>query len=194
MGLFKSVGNAVSGIGRTVTDTLGLSTPQSVTDAQGAYGTAVNEQLQKQREYQKKLSQEATKFREGLPGYKQEAANIAQDSGRRQLAKDLSSVDRQANRRGMLYSGIRQQSAADTLASHYSDQSEKRAAINQQSEDLARQMEEKALNFGIGVQQQQQAANDSAYNQALNQRMAQNQALSGLGGTVFGLLGRKVGS
>lgn len=194
MGLLKSIGNAVGGVVNTVTDTIGLTTPQSVQNAQSQAQAVQNEQIRKQQEYQKKLGKEAEAFRGNLPGYKEEQGRISEDSGKRQLARDLSGNDKSFASRGLLYSGLRNEGAANAHTDFYATQAGERAKINAQAEDLARGMEEKALGMGFDVQSQAQANSDRAYDTALQQRMGQNQAIGNLLGGVGGLLGKAAGS
>ena len=193
MGFLDKVASAVGSVAKPIAGIIGIGQQEGEQEAIAKAQGTQDALAQKRLEYQRKLSKEASDFRDKLPGYKNEAFNIQEDSAKLGLAKDLSDVRKDANSRGLLYSGIRQGAEADTLANFYADQSSERAKINQGAEDIARGMEEKALGVGLLGQQEQQALNDRAYDMALQQRAARGSGVSKLMGVGGGLLGGMAG-
>lgn len=177
-----------------ITNLLGLTTPQSVQSEQQKFQQAQDEQLKKQREFQQKLVGQAADFRRDLPQFKAEQFRIQEDASKKRLAGSMGDIDKAASGRGLLYSGIREKGAADTLADFYAGQAEQKSAINQSAEDLARGMEEKSLGIGLSLQDQAQQAQDRQFQAAMDQRNARNKAMGGLIGAGARLVGGGLGA
>lgn len=193
MGLLSGIGKAVGGVASAITDTIGLTTPKGETDALRGAQSRQDALMQKQLEYQQKLSGEAQAFRDKLPQYKDEAFRVQEDSAKQGLAGDLAGVRKAANSRGLLYSGLRDGAEAGTLGDFYANQSAEKAKINQSAEDVARGMEEKAIGMGMENQQQQQAAQDRIYDMALQARAGKQAGQGGIMGAVGKLGGGLLG-
>lgn len=130
----------------------------------------------------------AEDFKNNLPAYKNEQYNMAADTMKRGLAGDLKGIDQAANGRGLLYSGLRQGSRAQTQMGLAGNLSQAKADVNQAAEDQARQLEMNAIGTGMGMLNANMGNQQLAYQQALNKYAAQ-QAQKGAIGGMLGSIG-----
>lgn len=151
------------------------------------------EDLQKVKDYTKQLGNEATDFRSNLPGYQEKSLGVQQDSLRRDLAKNLAGVDRSSNRRGLLYSGLREGGRAQAIGGYGSALAQRRAGINDASEQMASGMEDRAIQADIQRVGLENQGNQSAYQAALARREGNNAGMAGLMGGIGSFMGSAAG-
>lgn len=136
-----------------------------------------------------KQAQEASKFRENIPTYLSQLGEASDIGVREKLSKDLSASKVNANRRGLLGSGLHR----------FGDESRRAEAASeafQNRVNLERDLGKQADSYDYAVAQAGQDAYrgniadaDAAYQRALSDRQAQNAFTSGilgLGGALGG--------
>ena len=143
----------------------------------------------KLKEIRDKQIAEAKKFRSNLPGYKQKLGDQAETSSRRKLAETLSDVKSSFNRRGLLYSGIRQSGEVGAQADASNQLAQEKAQINDSLNQTADEYEAAALKSGLAVNDMEADYQSQLYSRALASMMSRNQGISsllGAGGAVAG--------
>jgi len=133
---------------------------------------------------------EANKFRENLPEYQKKLGDQAEVSSRRKLANTLGEVKSGYNRRGLLYSGLRQSGEAGAQADASMQLAQERAQISDSLNQTADQYEAAALNSALQVNDMEADFQNQLYSRALNAMMARNQGIGSLlsaGGVAAGL-------
>lgn len=136
---------------------------------------------------------QAKRFRENLPGYKDDQYNQVEKAGAIQMRENDDTIAKSSNQRGLLFSGLRQGAQASSRASIASTLAKQRAEINQEAEDLARSYESASANiglasFGDALKRSESALNDSLQ-RAIERRRAISEIGSGIGyglGTLYG--------
>jgi len=127
-----------------------------------------------------RLFGEAQSFGNDLPGLKQEAGNQIQHQGDYALSQGLKSTDQNFNRRGLLYSGLREAGEQGKVASTMASQ---RAQSNQDLDKMSQAKYQKAAN--VGLQSYQDAVNREADISSINlqNQVARAQMMQQLGTT-----------
>lgn len=127
------------------------------------------------RDIQAAQQQYAQDFRAQLPGMKNQMSTQLQSDAQSQLKDDLAAGRSSASSRGLLYGGIQQgnegkqrQQAQRGLIGGISN-------MNMGLDDAANQMDSAAAQTGINMQQQQQAMQNTIYQNAMAQMNSQNQ-------------------
>jgi len=163
--------------------TMPVSQPGQV-QAPGGVDTTQEDLAKQQQDY-------AKQFRANIGGYEQQAFNPIEQQAKVGLARQMGQIKTSANRRGLLYSGLRQGAEADAQSQTAQALQNKRAEINQSFGGAADQFDQQALKAGLDIQAGQQAIQDILYNRALANYQGRNAAIgSGLGaiGTIGGKL------
>lgn len=186
----------VQGVGTTVGVAKGIAGALSPGGASGNENYLSNEQ-QKQNNYSAKIQERsreaAQEYRSNLAATQARQGQLAEESGRRDLATNMAGVRTASNRRGLLYSGIRQGAEAEAGQSYASNLGAQKQRIKDSTEATADAMESKAIGAGVANQQMMQAQADANYQSALNQRMAKNQMINSLLGTAGSAAGMFAG-
>ncbi len=134
-----------------------------------------------------KRTQEAKDYRANLPGTIQDASTSLQNQSRRALAGDMAQNNMSANRRGLLGSGLNQSANAQASGKEAVNYANANQQMTNKLQDSADQMDANAINNGYQYWQSAKAIQDSAYNAALSNMMAQRSAFMGVlnaGGNV----------
>lgn len=164
---------------------------QEEPDSPGEAARKANaEELKQQREA---LQSRANSFRQGLPQYKEALGAQAQDQGTRELQGQTSGINRNMNQRGLLYSGLNQGAQAGAGSAYASALAKRRSQINEQSDSIADQMDQRSIDAGFQEQQLRAAAAKAAYEQQVQNKQNEDKsrgslfgALGSLGGSLFG--------
>lgn len=175
MGIFKSVGKFFRG------------------EAGGGGPTPTQEvdpALRAQRDNQLRTAQN---YRSGASNLKQEQGVQSEENTRQDLAQKLADVRSGANRRGLLYSGLRQGAERGAGSDAASTMASSRMNINNAVDDQANALDSQALNSAFQVQQMQQDLNDTAYQDALTRRKQSMGIMSMLGAGLGGIAGAQAG-
>jgi hypothetical protein len=138
------------------------------------------EMLQGLKRYRDKLSAQAKEYRSNIEDTRSKMFSQAKEGRRRNLAQTMTGVQRGANRRGLLYSGLRAGEEAGARQRTATGMAQDKEKINQQTEAKAAQMEQQAATAGLGTQQMGIDAKSDAYNQALQSRRDKLAAQRGL--------------
>jgi hypothetical protein len=104
------------------------------------------ESLAKQRD---SVINEAKQFRGGLQEYKNSRYGDVANTARDQLDQTLRQIRRNANARGLLFSGMRTGAEANARTKMASMLAQQRAEINKESDDLAQSKDTVAANIGL---------------------------------------------
>jgi len=143
------------------------------------------------------LGKSAKDYRTRMPAMVNDQVNIAKDTSRMDLAKAYVDADRGANRRGMLYGGVRAGMRANAESDASSGLASKIRGINIGQENSAQGQENTAIEAAQGMQSEQQQLYQNAYNEALSKREQEQKKKSGIfnqiGGGVGGMLGGMLG-
>lgn len=197
MGLFSSIGNTISGavtspildpvvgvplaLGKTASNAaFGSGPPQSV----NSMTNPVDPQLQQMQQQQ---TQNAVNFGNNLPAYEKQQQNTATDTSRQQLATQLAGTTQNSNARGLLYGGYNQDQQAQDVAKNQANLAQTNTNINTNAQNQLSGMQSQALGTGMALNASEQQQQEAAYQAALQQQLAQNQAFgSFLGGAGAG--------
>lgn len=144
-------------------------------------------------DYSKKLADQANAYRKNLPGLQQQQFQVAEDTGKRDLAEQMGNTRKRSQQRGLLYSGLRQGQEVGDISNYSRKLSDEQARINQATNKTADTMENDAFNAGLKNSQSQLAASDLAYQRALAERAQKGQALGSLGGGIGSIVGSFLG-
>lgn len=209
MGLFGDIGNfakknigAIAGtaLGGPLGGFLGKSLQGKMSGNDDAANAEIAQHKAEMDKYQRmvddardKYQGEAQNYRRQLPGLQQSMANQAAGTGRQDLARDLAKGSQGMSKRGLLYSGLQQGEQAGARGKFYTDQSQKRAQINEQTEAQARQLEDQAMQAGLQAQAARIGNTNQAYNTALAQKLGAQQGQQGLFGSILGAGGKLFG-
>jgi len=140
------------------------------------------------RNIQRRMVDQASQYREALPGFQEDQGNRAADQRRMQLASQMKQIKSNANSRGLLYSGLRQgaevAAAGDTMRNIAAD----RMRINAALQDRANAMETGAIDQDVSILGAEGGASDSAFAAQMQQNQA-NQGLIAAGAGALGTLG-----
>lgn len=152
--------------------------------------------LQAQRA-QAQLSKEAQEYRANIPAFTQNAFSKVADETRRGLAENLAGQKSDYNKKGLLYSGLKQGADASARGQAAAGLSQARASINQGAEQQARAMEQAAAQGTIGSQQSQVGADQDAYAKAMENAQRRRQTIAAAGQAIGqlggGVIGKAVG-
>lgn len=132
---------------------------------------------------------QATDFRSNLGNYKEQQGTAAADNARRQLATELSGVKSRSNARGLLYSGLREGSEAQTRAKIGSGLNQRQAEMGQSADEQANALENRAIQSGLGVQNLAQQREDQIAKRKLAAEQQKNQGFGQFAGGIGGVLG-----
>lgn len=175
-GIVRSAGSALGNVGRAVTSPLGL-----VGGAMGAQahmlgldpfakGPAAPEAPgtdPRMQEMINRQSQEVEKFRGSMPQKTQEMQAQALGQQREQTQAEKEGIRGSAQRRGLLYSGIRQGSEAGAEAQGAARGARAAAGIKEEMESGLHKMEDQLASMQMGQYQSDLARADTIYNAAL---------------------------
>ncbi len=152
-------------------------------------------------ETQKAQIESAKRFRDSIPAYAKALMAKPERAAREGLAREMVSLDRQANRRGLLYGGMRQKARAETRQKSAADLATKRSEINSSLYDYADTMDKQAVNTGLGmaglaqdVSRTQQNLDVAALERILKRDTQEQEATSDLLGSLGGTIGKVAGS
>lgn len=130
---------------------------------------------------------QAKSFRERLPIFRQQLGYDVDVDASKQLASQMTDINRNANRRGLLYSGLRADEARRAGVAAKSQSNEKKVGINKDLTDISNNLDQSVANTGLKTAAQKQAeANAKLSDQqrktiaALERRNKGNSALDGL--------------
>lgn len=140
-----------------------------------------------------KLIENAKDFRGQLPGYEQTLYNQIEGQTKSAIAKKQQEIKRQANRRGLLYSGLRQGSQASAAAEIASKGASQKAKVAPELEALAESMDAMAAKTAQANFQGDLALTRQTYDRALSDARARIEQLGQIGETA-GVVGGYFGS
>ena len=141
-----------------------------------------------------RLFGEAEDFQKNLPGYQQDASNQIQKEGDMALESGVKGTRENFNRRGLLYSGMRQGAEQDVKGRVASTMASQKAQSNSDLTKLAAAKSEKAAQ--VGLQGYQQAVQREAEIEGikLQSQVARAQVMQQLGQTGGQVAGAYYGS
>lgn len=131
----------------------------------------------------------ANAFAANAPNLAQQQGVQAAEDTRQGLANKMANIKSNSNKRGLLYSGLKQSQEAGSQQQAGSQLAGQQANINNAVENQKQALQEQAVNSGFALQQAQQAANNANYQNALQQKQARSGAVSGLLGSAGGIAG-----
>lgn len=142
-----------------------------------------------------KMGEAAKEYRTNLQGHTDQLAVAGQDKARRGLAQAMSGINTAANRRGLLYSGLRQGANAQAQGQYASGLSDARAQANEQGQQRAQALEDRTVDRGLEAQRSAMGHANRDYDTALRNR-ERDQAFRGsifnsVGSVAGGLLARR---
>lgn len=164
------------------------------------YNQALGGALQRNRAAATRAEEERDQFAQNLPDYQNRQVGAASDLAKNRLANDLQASRQNANSRGMLYSGVRQNAEAMDRARASGQLAGNIQGINQRAQGQLDERGQQAVNA-----RQIAAGNEASfggflgdqamtnYEQALNEQKNQNDFFSSIFGTVGNIVGKGVG-
>lgn len=108
----------------------------------------------------------AQKYQADAPGLKQQQGDMAQQSSNQALADTNAGITQNANRRGLLYSGVRTGALANAAGASANKMADTRVGINQGIDAQAASLNKEAQQSQMGVQELTMKRNALAYNLA----------------------------
>lgn len=203
MGFFKKITGAIGGIaapvaaaasvpvlGSAMLAKAGLNKLAGTGGDVGGSGPGIPDAARAQRE---KIVQTATDYRTNLGRTQAGLMDVQTDKARRGLAENIAGVRQAANRRGMLYSGLRSGAESEAAGKYASGLSAQRAKIGEETEAKANKLEDLAIEAALQEQQARGKLSDIDYKRALEQRKARNDMMGAVGGAAGGLIGTMAG-
>ncbi len=133
--------------------------------------------------------QQAQEFRAGIPQMEKGLTRRYAVDSHNQLAQSLAQIRRDAARRGIMNSGVRLGNEANAEAESAGSLASMKTQLHSGALSQADQLDQEAINSGIMQQQISANIQDTIYNQALKNVLANNSAMSSVGqaaGTVAG--------
>lgn len=200
MGFFDSIGNVAKGAFNVATAPARFIGNTLFGGDEEEQAPDVSEVVRRNLAAQNKtltgdLASRAKDYRTKLNQTRGEMYDQAADVGRRGLAQQMAGVNKQANQRGLLYSGLKQGAQAQKAAGYAGNLSRAQQNIYDATENQAQELEQGAINADIQQAMAERSATDAAYNAALQARNNRNGLLGSLfsaGGTIAGsALGKK---
>jgi hypothetical protein len=122
----------------------------------------------------------ATSFNNNLPAYQQQLYTQADNSARNDLANKMNDVKYQANKRGLLYSGLKQGAEAGLQGQAAGGLANQRANINNTTQGQANDMTSQAVGLGINNRLLQNQMNQANYQGNMGNWQEQQQGMSKL--------------
>lgn len=139
---------------------------------------------------------QAKSFRERLPLFRQQLGYDVDVDASKQLASQMTDINRNANRRGLLYSGLRANEARKAGVAAKAQGNEKKIGVNKDLSNISNELDQAVANTGLKTAAQKQAevnANLSDQQRktidALKRRNGDNAALGGLIGAGASIVG-----
>lgn len=172
------VGGAVGGTVKNVMK--GLSDAANVDMSEDAQQEAMKQAQQKQ----------LADFKSNEGNFKNQLMGSAMQGERHRLAQGIQSAREGASRRGLLYSGAREDAEGAQQAQTGANLMRAKGAINQNVADTENKLRQNAIGAGFDQQQYVQQQKDNIYQQALanyQSNMQSNQAIGGIIGAGAGL-------
>lgn len=117
----------------------------------------------------------------------------AEQNTRADLANKMSSIKSGSNKRGLLYSGLKQAQEAGAQGQAANNISNQAAQTNQQIMGQQQALQNQGTQAGFALQQANQQVLDTQYQNEMSQRQARQGAVAGVLGAAGGLLGGVLG-
>lgn len=137
------------------------------------------------------------KFRSNLPGMADNLMFGERENSRQALAQQMTGIDRNANKRGLLYGGQRLANRSQAATESVKGLQQKRVDINSKLNNVADTMQNQAIETGFGIAgagQNAMSAQDAAARKDLASQLSERQDyFKGLAG-AFGNIGEGIGA
>lgn len=200
MGLFDSALNVVGagdGLkGIALGGPVGKYAPGSLTapyfSQPGVPGQPVNPVDPRIQQIRDQQLNDANDYANNLDATRNSEYGVAEDSSRRQLAKDLAGDRTNANSRGMLYGSYEQGQEANSTGRNASALASAKTNINTDTQNTLNSLQNQALGSGMASNQADQDFYNQAYQRQLTNSQQKSNAFGNLasgGGSGLGLLG-----
>lgn len=137
----------------------------------------------------KRLQQDARSYEAAMPRYRQLAETSAGEALRGDLARRLAGVRRNAQSRGLLYSGLRQGAEAGEAARTAGQLAQSRAGINEQLQGGLEDRKRAAMQAGIQQAQARGQYMRQAAELDAQKRARKKSQIASIAGGGFSLLG-----
>lgn len=160
---------------------------KDVADQRAAEANQASQAAEMEKLSQAQL-QRAGDFRKNLPSLAERQFGLAREQGLRGLADQIQGVRAGANRRGLLYSGLRQGAEGAARAGAAGELAQARAGINQNLENQAQQFEQQAVGAGLGDLGYKTDQATTAYKQALQNRQLKQQKIRAEGEQIGNII------
>lgn len=138
---------------------------------------------------------EAGRFRNDLPGLKEQQFNLARDQAAQGLKGQTRDIRQGASSRGLLYSGLRQGAENAAQGSASSGLSAQREAINRKLGQQANEMDQSSIQSGVDLMALRRNREDlmNGANKSDQERAsgAKSGIMGGFGSLLGGIAGRK---
>lgn len=164
-------------------------------------GIEVSPEQQAQMKYQddkKKLADQmaarSREFRGQIPGYEQELYNQIEGQAKNSIAEKQREIKRLANRRGLLYSGLRQGSEASASAQIASKAASQKAKVAPELEQLAETLEQQAAKVAQANFADDLSLASQVYDRALAEARSRMEQLGQFGEVAGTVVGENFGS
>lgn len=132
---------------------------------------------------------QANAFAANAPNLQQQQGVQASEDSRRGLASKMSNIKSQSNKRGLLYSGLKQAQESGAQQQAGSQLAAQQANINNKVQDQSEALQNQAIQSGFALQEAQQRASDQNYSNAMGAKQARTGAVTGLLGSIGGAVG-----
>lgn len=135
------------------------------------------------------LEQASQDFRKNLPGYKQKSGDVAWEQAANQLQGQSKDINKNASKRGLLYSGIQQGAQHGAQGAMGSALAQRRSAINKAADEEAQRYEVGAAEAGLNQTALEQQTFNRLYGNAQTAEAQRFDLLRGLFGAAGSIAG-----
>lgn len=132
---------------------------------------------------------EINKFESNMPKYADIMESDLLSNAKQKISKGQSEIAKSANRRGLLYSGVKEGEQADYAGEVTAQTSQQMADVQEILESRRQEMRDRLASYRLGKYEQEVAEADSAYKRALGEYQSGMQ----LTGTMLGAGGLLIG-
>lgn len=201
MGLFSGISKA---IGNIAGGAIGGKTGELIKQAGSGGGgnvAPVDPYEQQRKRYiealeaqRKKISGVASEYEKSMPGMKERAFGAAADVGRKEVGQEIGNIRKGTQRRGLLYSGLREGAEAGAVGDMQSRVASQQSQIADEMENRRQELQDAAAQAGLGKMAAEAGLASGDINMTLQNALARRQAMGSLLGGIGGLAGAYIGS
>jgi len=149
------------------------------------------EALEAQRQ---KIAGTAAEYEKKMPGMKERAFGAVENTGRKQAGEEIKDIRKGTQRRGLLYSGLREGAEAGAIGGMQSRVAQQESQIADEMEGRKQELQEASATAGLNKLAAEAGLATGDVNMTLQNALARRQSMSSLMGGIGGIAGSYLGS